>query len=142
MVNATPPFDPVVVWTGLAITLITGISGAVAAYMKRNDPLVPPPAPVVISTPTPATSTDSAVVATQAANAKLLEMVERHTQKADEHVALYARENGDLRKQNGELLERIAELQRQLMRSENQVVALTTKVDVLQSRLDERERRG
>jgi predicted RNase H-like nuclease (RuvC/YqgF family) len=110
--------------------------------MKRNDPLpmLPPPIPAPITAP--ATSTDPAVLALQAANANMLEIINRHTQNADEHVALYARENGDLRKQNGELLERIAELQRQLMKCENNSSMLTTKVEVLQNRLDERERRG
>jgi septal ring factor EnvC (AmiA/AmiB activator) len=110
--------------------------------MKRgNDPshtttvITPAVAPT-------ATSTDPAVVALQAFNAKLLEMTERHSQQDAEHVAAYARENGELRKQLGEVLERNAELQRQLMRCENDGAMLKTKVDVLQSRLDERERRG
>jgi hypothetical protein len=135
--------DPYVAWAAVIGPFVVGLVGAFVAWLKRNDPLLPPPAPVVPapSSTTPA-SADPALLAVQDANARLLAMTERHIQTADERTAEYARENGELRRENADLRERAADLRLRLGAAEKEVVTLTGKVEVLQIRLDERSSRG
>ena len=139
--TSTQLVDPALAWGAIIGPLLVGLAGAFVAYLKRNDPLVPPPTPPAVTPPAPA-SPDPALLAVQEANAKMLAMIDRHTKTADDLVAEYARENGELRRENADLKDRNADLRQQLGIAEKEITNLTSKVEVLQIRLDERGRRG
>lgn len=148
MVTATtaPLVDPALAWGAIVGPFIVGILGAFVAWMKRNDPLTPPPPPTSIPPaalpPLTPTSPDPAMLALQEANAKLLSMTERHIAVAEERAAFLTVENGELRRENANLKDRNSELRQELSVSRLEVTNLTSKVEVLQMRLDERGRRG
>lgn len=138
--NATQIVDPAIAWAAIVGPFIVGLIGSFVAWVKRNDPLVPPATPPAI--PAAPASPDPALLAVQEANAKMLAMIDRHTKTADDLVADYARENGELRRENADLKDRNADLRQQLGIAEKEITNLNSKVEVLQIRLDERGRRG